>query len=207
MKELIIRHIPAQDRRGARVSVSYRAHERAQPQTAPDAPFGFEITAEQHRLIQWYLEEYLQYPWGEFNTRAQSAEALLDDLGRKLFDTVFRSTRARTLYGRIADDLTNTRIVVRAEATDAAGLGLPWELLRDPDRELGRLASLAHAGNTLYRGATPPHGCRPSSSSFAMWSALGISTTSHVNFGGTTSVSTILRPSPATRPLTYRRAL
>ena len=64
MKELTIRHTPANGRRGARVSVSYRAHERAQPQTAPDAPFRFEITAEQRRLIQWYLEEHLRISEG-----------------------------------------------------------------------------------------------------------------------------------------------
>src|SRR5687767_2439866 len=99
MKELTIRHIPAKGRRGAQVSVSYRAHERAQPQTAPAASFRFEITPDQRQRIQWYLEEYLQYPWGEFNTRAQSAETLLDDLGKKLFEAVFKTPRARTLYG------------------------------------------------------------------------------------------------------------
>ena len=44
MKELTIRHIPANGPRDARVSVSYRAHERAQPQTAPETPFHFGVS-------------------------------------------------------------------------------------------------------------------------------------------------------------------
>ena len=48
-----------------RVRVSYRAQEGAQLQER-ETPFAFTVTDEQRRLIQWYLEEYLLYPWGVF---------------------------------------------------------------------------------------------------------------------------------------------
>ena len=87
MQELTIHHVPATGRRRTRVRVSYRAQEGAQPQER-DTPFAFTVTDEQRRLMQWYLEEYLLYSWGVFRTRAQEAEALMEQLGAELFGAV-----------------------------------------------------------------------------------------------------------------------
>lgn len=143
MKELTIHHIPAQGRRRARVRVSYRAREGVQPQEH-EALFRFTVTDEQRRLMQWYLEEYLVYPWGKFRNRAQQAETMMDELGAQLFNAVFKSKQAAALYAHIADDHANTRIVVHA--SDPEGIAVPWELVRDSTREeYGDLARLAHA--------------------------------------------------------------
>lgn len=143
MKELTIHHLPAKGRGRPRVRVSYRPQEGAQAQER-ETPFKFTVTDEQRRLIQWYLEEYLIYPWGEFRNRAQQVEQLMEQLGEKLFEAVFGSKETSALYAHLADDLANTRIVIHA--SDPTGIALPWELLRDPTRgEYGDLARLAHA--------------------------------------------------------------
>jgi hypothetical protein len=71
MKELTIHHIPANEQASARVRVSYRSQEGAQAQER-ETDFGFSVSENQRRDIQWYLEEYLLYPWGEFRSRAQA---------------------------------------------------------------------------------------------------------------------------------------
>jgi hypothetical protein len=76
--------------------VGYRASERAQAQER-EAPFPFTISDEQRRLMQWYLEEYLLCPWGEFRTRAQQAERLMGQLGAGLFESVFASRETMAL--------------------------------------------------------------------------------------------------------------
>jgi len=80
MKELTVHHIPAQDNTRAGVRVSYRAEERSQVQEC-ETEFRFAISYEQRHLIQWYLEEYLIYPWGEFRNRARQIEGMMERLG------------------------------------------------------------------------------------------------------------------------------
>ncbi|MBI3796026.1 MAG: CHAT domain-containing protein [Deltaproteobacteria bacterium] len=143
MKELTIHHLPAKGRGRPRVRVSYRPQEGAQARER-ETPFKFTVTDEPRRLIQWYLEEYLVYPWGEFRNRAQQVEQLMQQLGEELFEALFGSRETSALYAHVADDLANTRIVIHA--SDPAGIALPWELLRDPTRgEYGDLARLAYA--------------------------------------------------------------
>lgn len=143
MKEFIIHHIPAGGESNARVQVSYCPQEGAQAQQRETA-FEFAVTEDQRRLIQWYLEEYLMYPWGEFRLRAEQAEKLMEQLGVQLFDAVFSSRDTATLYGHVADDLAHTRIVIHA--SDPEGIALPWEFMRDSTHgEYGDLARLAHA--------------------------------------------------------------
>jgi len=143
MRELTITHIPAKDDTSARVRVSYRAESGAQPQER-ETEFTFAVTDEQRRLIQWYLEEYLHCPWGEFRIRAKQAEELMERLGAELFDAVFSSRETGRLYAHVVDDLANTRIVIHASSSE--GIALPWELMRDPElEEYGALAHLAHA--------------------------------------------------------------
>jgi hypothetical protein len=83
------------------VRVSYRAEPGAQPQER-EIDFNFALTEEQHRLILWYLEEYLLYPWDEFVNRAKRMEEL-DSIeghiarvvyGKKIGDSVFRRISA-----------------------------------------------------------------------------------------------------------------
>ena len=109
MKELTIHYTPAKGKRRPRVRVSYRPQEGAQAQER-ETGFGFAVTEGQRRDIQWYLEEYLIYPWGEFQTRAQAVEQLMEQLGTQIFDAVFSDRQTAALYAHVANDLANTRI-------------------------------------------------------------------------------------------------
>ncbi len=159
MQELTIHHIPANEQFGARVRVSYRSPDGAQAQEQ-ETDFGFTVTEQQRSEIQWYLEEYLIYPWGEFEKRAQGVEKLMVQLGTELFDTVFSTGGTRKLYARVEDNLPNTRIIIHAN--DPEGIALPWELMRDSaHEEYGDLARLAYAfarsqPNLLFQPPSTP---------------------------------------------------
>ena len=84
MKELTIHHIPAEGDRPARVRVGYHAREGAQAQER-EAEFQFALTEEERDLIQWYLEQYLVFPWASH--RAKQAEALMERKGQELLLT------------------------------------------------------------------------------------------------------------------------
>ncbi len=143
MKSLTIFHAPAEGEQGARARVAYCPREGAQAQERETA-FSFTVGDEQRREIQWYLEEYLVYPWGQFRERAAQVEALMERLGAELFDAVFGERETAALYAHVADELANTRVVIHA--ADPVGVALPWEFMRDTTRgEHGDLARLAHA--------------------------------------------------------------
>ena len=146
MKELTIHHFPSNEEDSARVRVSYRAQDGAQPQER-DTDFKFAVTESQRRDIQWYLEEYLLYPWGEFRTRAQQVESMMEQLGIELFDAVFGSRETGAIYTHVAHDLPNTRIVIHA--SDPEGIALPWELMHDS--ALGEYGDLARLANAFVR--------------------------------------------------------
>ena len=143
MRELVIEYIPSTTPHPARVRVSYRANERAQAQNR-EGNFVWQYAPADRELIRWYLEEYLQCPWGAFKDRAIKAETTMTRIGTELFEAVFQNgEETRELYNNIRNDLANSRIVIHA--TDAAGIELPWELLRDRQRENCDLARLAHS--------------------------------------------------------------
>ncbi|MEW5869559.1 MAG: tetratricopeptide repeat protein [Chloroflexota bacterium] len=142
MKELAIHHIPAAGEAAGRVRVCYRPEPGAQAQER-ETGFDFALSAEQQALMQWYFEEYLLYPWGEFCTRARQVEELIAAVGVQLFEAVFSSRETARLYAHVADHLAETSVVIHA--SDPAGIALPWELLRDPAEAYGEIARRAHS--------------------------------------------------------------
>ena len=71
MQILTISHIRPQNASDAvRVRVSYQPSETARPITH-ECDFTFSITDVQRGDIQWYLETYLEDPWGPFKDRAK----------------------------------------------------------------------------------------------------------------------------------------
>ena len=142
MKELIIDYSPASGNAPAKVRVGFRAAPTQREQYSKEVDFTFTITDQERRQIQWYLEDYLVYPWGEFRQRAAQTEDLMDRLGDELFRAVFGEESTRAMYAKVENDLPDTRVVIYAD--DPEGISLPWELMRDPNREeYGCLAKLA----------------------------------------------------------------
>ncbi len=143
MRELAIFHAsgPVGDR--DRIRVRYRSEEGG-PGLEAEADFHFSVDREDQELRRWYLGGFLGGPWGESGPRAEKAALSLDRVGERLFKAVFGHPETRALYEMAAEGLSETRIVVHSP--DPGGAALPWELLRDPDREkIGSLACSAYS--------------------------------------------------------------
>ena len=117
-------------------------------QSAPPAPFRNPLESSDRAEISWYFQEYLDYPFGAAKERAGAVEEGLRNLGRLLFESVFRVGAARDLLdAAVSEGLSNYQLSVISDRTEF--MTLPWELLNSP--ESGYLAaSLA----SLTRRAT-----------------------------------------------------
>src|SRR2546421_12490335 len=49
------------------------------------------LTQQERASLRWYLEEYSDWPYEQFLERAKKIEALLPELGERLYKTVFGS--------------------------------------------------------------------------------------------------------------------
>ena len=49
------------------------------------------LTKQERANLRWYLEEYSDWPYEQFLERAKQIEALLPELGNRLYKTVFGS--------------------------------------------------------------------------------------------------------------------
>ncbi|ABW13035.1 Tetratricopeptide TPR_2 repeat protein [Parafrankia sp. EAN1pec] len=90
---------------------------------------GSPIDAAELEDLRWYLEDYLQTPFGVYSDRGSRIAGQLADWGRALFDSVLEAVRV----GREDADFPVrglSEIVVRSEIPER--LGLPWELMRAP---------------------------------------------------------------------------
>ena len=87
------------------------------------------IDAAELEDLRWYLEDYLQTPFGAYSDRGSRIAGRLAGWGRALFDSAFGTGQAREGYaGLRAQGLAE--IVLRSGVPEQ--LGLPWELMRAP---------------------------------------------------------------------------
>ena len=84
--------------------------------------------------LRWYLEDYLRAPFGVYEDRGPGMAARLAAWGQAVFGAVFGPGPARDAYQRIRARPAGVQVVFRSGA--ARWLGLPWELMHDPAREL-----------------------------------------------------------------------
>jgi hypothetical protein len=52
------------------------------------------LTTKEREQIRWYLEEYVDWPYEQFLERGKKIEALLPELGKRLYHKVFGSAGA-----------------------------------------------------------------------------------------------------------------
>ncbi len=133
MNELIVRYYHGYHGNNPACQVCYRSESGMQE--TERFPFTFRVSKDNRELIQWYLEEYLIYPYGAYQDRAKRAEKVISDVGAELFATVFRnggdrSQAAIRLYDRAMEKPSDCQIVI--EADHPAGWSLPWEFMYDP---------------------------------------------------------------------------
>lgn len=88
------------------------------------------LTKAERAELAWYLEEYWRWPYEQFAERARRVEALLEELGRRLYDALFGSLAARDLVQEWRRAEAEQRRISVVSGLPRA-LSLPWELLRD----------------------------------------------------------------------------
>ncbi len=97
--------------------------------------------------LRWYLEDYLVAPFGVYGERGPRVQARLAEWGTAVFGAVFGSGPARDGYVRVRSRARGTKLVFRSSS--ASLLGLPWELMRDPDLPTPLALDLAGVSRSL----------------------------------------------------------
>ena len=118
--------------------VQLRLRRGEESRTAPPVAFGIPVDQALYREIAWYFQEYLEDPFGDSGTRAQKVEASLRNLGRLLFEAVFKGNQqAQGYYSTaISEGLAGYQLTIIS--LNPSFLALPWEVLNEP--EAGYLA-------------------------------------------------------------------
>jgi len=106
-------------------------------QISPDAfgppiPFASPLGVRDRTDLRWYLEDYLQAPYAVYEQRGLAIARRLDEWGEQLFSSIFGPGRpGRDAYQRVSGSKPWALYVM---SQSPVFLGLPWELIRDPDR-------------------------------------------------------------------------
>lgn len=112
-----------------RVSVSIWLDGELPSPAGEPAALVWPLDADALEELRWYLEDYLRAPFGVYEDRGPRVAAQLPAWGQ----AVFGAGPARDAYVRLRSRTgAGVEIVFRSAAP--GWLGLPWELLCDPDR-------------------------------------------------------------------------
>src|SRR6266566_1177763 len=94
------------------------------------------LTQQERNELRWYLEEYPLWPYYEFAERGKQIEALLPEIGKRLYKKVFAQVEAITIVQAWRfQSAAQHQISIVSDIPRV--LSLPWELLHD---EQGYLA-------------------------------------------------------------------
>jgi tetratricopeptide (TPR) repeat protein len=97
--------------------------------------------------LRWYLEDFLQVPFGVYEGRGAQVAARLPQWGEAVFDAVFGSGPAGAAYQQALARQRPVEVVFRSESAEL--LALPWELIRDPARPAALALDLAGVSRSL----------------------------------------------------------
>ncbi|MDZ7970713.1 MAG: tetratricopeptide repeat protein [Nostoc sp. DedSLP03] len=103
------------------------------PRLAAAVPFQQPFDEENAAELRWYLEDYLQFPYGIFPDNAVKIEQKLQHWGQQLFELVFRSTEKGREFFQEATRQGLDKCELGIISDNANVLNLPWELLYSPD--------------------------------------------------------------------------
>src|SRR5215471_19978948 len=97
------------------------------PEPVSQAPVVWPLETPALEDLRWYLEDYLQAPFGVWEQRGPRIQADLAGWGAAVFASVFGPGPARDAYQRARD--RGLELVFRS--AEPGWLGLPWELMDD----------------------------------------------------------------------------
>ncbi|MBC8752453.1 CHAT domain-containing protein [Paraburkholderia sp. WC7.3b] len=103
--------------------------------------------------LAWYLEQYLDYPFGPNEQRAKRVTGELRSWGTEAFIKLFDAGQACNFYSE-GTRTGHTELHLIVASDDAAVLAWPWEALHDP--LVGDLAQLCRIERQLDRLSDPP---------------------------------------------------
>jgi len=131
------------DLKNGHVQVAWQRGNAIPRSYAHPIAFADSLTTEDRKDLRWYLEQYLQFPYGAERQRAQQVENKMARWGESLFKQVFakgdEDPDPRAFYQEaVREGLEQCEICISSE--DPAFLNTPWELLRDPTPGRGYLA-------------------------------------------------------------------
>ncbi len=101
--------------------------EAGSPEIVSRSVLEWPLTGEDLEGLRWYLEDYLEAPFGVWEDRGPGIQARLDGWGEAVFASVFGPAPALDAYQQARD--RGLEVVFRSDAP--GWLGLPWELMRD----------------------------------------------------------------------------
>ncbi len=109
-------------------------------QAAPPASFQLPLDDAAQDEIAWYFQGFLQDPFGPSKTRGETVEGGFRNLGRLLFEVVFRGNpEAEAGFSQArADGLSEYQLSITSGRPEF--LALPWELMNEA--EVGYVAPL-----------------------------------------------------------------
>jgi tetratricopeptide (TPR) repeat protein len=97
------------------------------PEEISRAPLAWPLDAGELDDLRWYLEDYLEAPFGVWEDHGPQVRDSLAGWGDEVFGSVFGAGPARFAYERARD--RGLEVVFRS--ADPGLLALPWELMRD----------------------------------------------------------------------------
>ena len=108
--------------------------------------------------LRWYLENYLIAPYAVWEERGKKIHGRLPSMGQRLFQSIFDTREPHAAYTRACEQ---GPFELWIQSSSPEFLGLPWELLRDPNRptpltldiiSVNRTISLETRAADLHRG-------------------------------------------------------
>ncbi|HTC74966.1 MAG TPA: CHAT domain-containing protein, partial [Edaphobacter sp.] len=139
------------DRGKGLVQVSWRQGNDVPRVYPDDLSFSDPLTEADHAELRWYLEDFLQFPYGAERDRALALEKKMAGWGEALFEQVFPKAAhdpdPRGFYQEaVREGLRSCELCISSDNDEF--LNIPWELIHDPTKGRGYLAPLMSG---LYR--------------------------------------------------------
>jgi tetratricopeptide (TPR) repeat protein len=97
------------------------------PEEVSESSLAWPLDGDALEDLRWYLEDYLQAPYGVWEEHGPAVRDKLAGWGEQVFGSVFADGPARFAYERARD----RGLEVLFRSADPGLLGLPWELMRD----------------------------------------------------------------------------
>ena len=128
-----------------RVFLHREGHLTAEP-SGDEVAFEPVLNPQELEDLRWYLEDYLPAPYAVWEEKGSAIKAQLSGWGERLFRSIFGSGKQMKAYLQAR---SGGVFEIWISSESPAFLGLPWELIRDPDHDSPLALDVARIGRTI----------------------------------------------------------